>query len=181
MQNTKTQNLTLIALMAAILCMLGPLSIAIPISPVPISLTNLAVYLAVMVLGMYRGTLSYLVYLMLGFVGLPVFSAFTSGPGKLLGATGGYLVGFIFMSLICGWFADKFKGNFWMCILGMALGTCVAYGFGTIWLAQQASLDFGQALMAGVIPYIPGDIVKIYIGVLFGRAVQKRLAKINRY
>ena len=74
MQHTKTQKLTLIALMAAVICILGPLSIAIPISPVPISFTNLAIYLAVMILGWKWGTLSYLVYLMVGFVGLPVFS-----------------------------------------------------------------------------------------------------------
>lgn len=73
MQHTKTQKLTLIALMAAVICILGPLSIAIPISPVPISFTNLAIYLAVMILGWKWGTLSYLVYLMVGFVGLPYF------------------------------------------------------------------------------------------------------------
>ena len=83
MQHTKTQKLTLIALMAAVICILGPLSIAIPISPVPISFTNLAIYLAVMILGWKWGTLSYLVYLMVGVVGLPVFSAFTAGPAAI--------------------------------------------------------------------------------------------------
>lgn len=176
MSNIKTQSITLTALMAAIICILGPLSVAIPISPVPISFTNLAVYLAVMILGMYRGILSYLVYLMLGFVGLPVFSAFTSGPGKLLGPTGGYLIGFIFMALVSGWFVDKFNGRFWYCILGMVLGTIIAYAFGTVWLAYQASLSFEKALMAGVIPYIPGDLIKIYFGVLLGGEVRRRTA-----
>lgn len=177
MQHTKTQKLTLIALMAAVICILGPLSIAIPISPVPISFTNLAIYLAVMILGWKWGTLSYLVYLMVGFVGLPVFSAFTAGPGRLLGPTGGYLIGFIFMSVIGGWFSEKFRGRFGLCILGMILGTVAAHAFGSGWLAFQAGLTFKQALMAGVIPYIPGDLVKIYVGVFIGGEVRKRLGK----
>ncbi|MDE7184517.1 MAG: biotin transporter BioY, partial [Lachnospiraceae bacterium] len=80
--NTKTKELTLIGLMAAITCIAGPLSLPLPFSPVPISLTNLAIYFSVYILGMKRGTISYLVYLLLGLVGLPVFSAFTSGPAK---------------------------------------------------------------------------------------------------
>ncbi len=81
--NTKTKEITLIGLMAAVTCIAGPLSLALPFSPVPISLTNLAIYFSVYILGMRRGTISYLVYLLLGLVGLPVFSAFTSGPAKL--------------------------------------------------------------------------------------------------
>ncbi|MDD3221605.1 MAG: biotin transporter BioY [Clostridia bacterium] len=179
MQSTKTRNLALVALMAAVICIMGPLSIAIPFSPVPISFTNLAIYLTVMILGWKLGTLSYLVYLALGFVGLPVFSAFTSGPGKLLGPTGGYLIGFIFMALVSGWFVNKFSGKFYMYILGMVLGTLIAYAFGTVWLGYQAGLSFGKALMAGVIPYIPGDIIKIYVGTAVGNEVRKRLLKAN--
>ena len=100
--NTKTKELTLIGLMAALTCIAGPLSLPLPFSPVPISLTNLAIYFSVYILGMKRGTISYLVYLLLGLVGLPVFSAFTSGPAKLFGPTGGYLIGFIFIALISG-------------------------------------------------------------------------------
>ena len=73
--NTKTKELTLIGLMAALTCIAGPLSLPLPFSPVPISLTNLAIYFSVYILGMKRGTISYLVYLLLGLVGLPVFSA----------------------------------------------------------------------------------------------------------
>ena len=90
-----TFQMTLIAVMAAITCILGPLSIPIPISPVPISLTNLAIYLTVCLLGWKFGTISYLIYLLIGIAGLPVFSGFSSGFAKLLGPTGGYLIGFI--------------------------------------------------------------------------------------
>ena len=89
-----TFQMALIAVMAAITCILGPLSIPIPISPVPISLTNLAIYLTVCLLGWKFGTISYLIYLLIGIAGLPVFSGFSSGFAKLLGPTGGYLIGY---------------------------------------------------------------------------------------
>lgn len=92
--NTKTKEITLIGMMAAVTCIAGPLSLPLPFSPVPISLTNLAVYFSVYILGMKRGTASYLVYLLLGLVGLPVFSAFTSGPVKLLDRQADTLLGF---------------------------------------------------------------------------------------
>ena len=99
-----TSQMALIGVMTAVTCILGPFAIPIPISPVPISFTNLAVYLTVYVLGMKAGTISYLIYLLLGFAGLPVFSGFTGGVAKLAGPTGGYLVGFIFMAVMWqGW------------------------------------------------------------------------------
>ena len=157
-----TFQMALIAVMAAITCILGPLSIPIPISPVPISLTNLAIYL------------TYLIYLLIGIAGLPVFSGFSSGFAKLLGPTGGYLIGFIPMAIICGFAFEKFS-NRGMQIVGLAIGTIVAYIFGTAWLAIEAHLTFYQALLAGVIPYIPGDLVKIILVVLAGPIVKKRL------
>lgn len=173
----KAKTMVLIALMAAIICILGPLSLTIPVSVVPISLTNLAVYFTVYVLGMKRGTLSYLVYLLLGLVGLPVFSGYTGGAGKLFGPTGGYLIGFIFMALICGFFIEKWQSKIYMHFLGMVLGTVVCYIFGTGWLAVQAHMGFYQALAAGVLPFIVGDLVKIIIALIAGPAIYKQLKK----
>ena len=81
------------------------------------------------------------------------------------------------MAVIGGWFSERFRGRFGLCILGMMLGTVAAYAFGTGWLAFQAHLTFEKALMAGVIPYIPGDLIKIYAGVFVGGEVRKRLGK----
>ena len=118
---TNVREMALIALMAAVTCILGPLSV--PIGVVPISLTNFAIYLAIYVLGCRRGTISYIVYLLLGLVGLPVFSGFSSGVGKLFGPTGGYLIGFIFMALICGFAIDRFEAKLIPSMIGMILGT----------------------------------------------------------
>ena len=98
--HSKTYDITMTALMAAVTCILAPLSI--PIGPVPISFTNLAIYLSLYLLGWKKGTVSYLIYLLMGFVGLPVFSGFTGGPAKLAGPTGGYIIGFIVMAVIAG-------------------------------------------------------------------------------
>lgn len=177
MRKKKTVSLALISIMAAITCILGPLSIVIPISPVPISLTNLAIYLTVIILGCKKGTISYLIYLLIGFVGLPVFSNFSSGPAKLLGPTGGYLIGFIFMAFISGLFVDRFRGKTHMYIVGMVLGTVVTYVIGTGWLAYQIHSSFGAALSLGVFPFIPGDMIKIVIATILGTTIKKQLIK----
>ena len=178
-----TYQLTLTAVMAAVICVLGPISMAIPISPVPISLASMAVYLAVTVLGMKLGTLSCLIYLLLGLVGVPVFSGGSAGAAKLFGPTGGYLVGYLFLALIAGAFVGRYTENKWKSIafaaLGMVLGTMVLYALGTAWLAYSAGMDFQAALWAGVIPFIPGDLVKMVIAVLLGSAVRGRLLRVG--
>ena len=101
-QKIRTKQMVLIALMTAVTCVLGPLSIPLPFSPVPISLTNFAIFLAIFVLGMKSGTISFIIYLLLGAIGVPVFSSFRGGLQVLAGPTGGYLIGFIFLALIMG-------------------------------------------------------------------------------
>ncbi len=171
----KSKELALIGLMTSLLCTLGPLSVPIPFSPVPISLTNLGIYFALYALGMKRGCISYLIYLLMGFIGVPVFSAFTGGPARLLGPTGGYLIGFILMALLSGFCIDKRPSHPLTCFLGMAAGTLVCYLFGTVWLAEQAQLSFSGALAAGVIPFLPGDLVKILIAMAAGPVIRRRL------
>lgn len=180
-QNTtaasNTKQLALIGLMAAVICLLGPFSLAIPISPVPISLGSMAVYFVVSVLGIKRGTISVIIYILLGLAGVPVFTGFTGGAGKLFAPTGGYLIGYIFMAAICGYFIEKYAGNLILQIAGMFLGTVVCYLFGTVWLAFQASLTFPAALAVGVLPFIPGDLVKLALGLSIGLQLRKRLVK----
>ena len=171
------RQLTTVGMLTAVICVLGPFALNIPISPVPISLGTLGIYLAVSILGMKSGTLSVAIYILLGFAGVPVFVNFTSGAGKLFGPSGGYIIGYIFMALICGFFIDKWDGRFLVSFLGMVLGTAICYLFGTVWLAVQMSLTFPQALATGVLPYIPFDLVKLLLALILGSQVRKRLKK----
>lgn len=174
-----TKQIACIGVMAAATCILAPLSI--PIGPVPISLTNLVIYFSLYILGMKKGTLSYLIYLLIGMVGLPVFSGFTSGPGKLFGPTGGYLIGFIPMAILAGIVIDRYTDKKLICLLAMIAGTIICYVLGTIWLAYQAQMDFTAAIWAGVIPFIPGDLLKMILAMLIGPQIQKQLKRANLY
>ena len=105
----KTHKLTLIGLFTAFLCILGPIAIILPFSPVPLSLGTLGVLLACLLLGTKNGLLCTILYLILGFVGLPVFTSFTGGAGKLLGPTGGYLLGYLLLASVGGSLAGRWE------------------------------------------------------------------------
>lgn len=168
-----TAQMTVTALMTAVLCIFGPMALPIPVSPVPISLTNLVLYFMVYILGMKGSLMSFGLYLLLGAAGLPVFSGFAGGLGKLAGPTGGYLLGFIFMTLAAGFMVERFPDRIFLHGIGMAVGTAICYLFGTVWLAEQMSLTFTAALGVGVIPYLPGDAVKILLAVILGLKLRK--------
>ena len=178
-QKIRTKQMVLIALMTAVTCVLGPLSIPLPFSPVPISLTNFAIFLAIFILGMKSGTISFIIYLLLGAVGVPVFSSFRGGLQVLAGPTGGYLIGFIFLALIMGFALDHFDRKLVPTIIGMIIGMVVCYAFGTVWLAKLLSLSFKEGLMMGVIPYLAGDAAKIIIAAIVGPKLYGATQKIR--
>ena len=178
-QKIRTKQMVLIALMTAVTCVLGPLSIPLPFSPVPISLTNFAIFLAIFVLGMKNGTISFIIYLLLGAVGVPVFSSFRGGLQVLAGPTGGYLIGLIFLALIMGFALDHFDRKLVPTIIGMIIGMAVCYAFGTVWLAKLLSLSFKEGLMMGVIPYLAGDAAKIIIAAIVGPKLYGATQKIR--
>ncbi|MCB5920796.1 biotin transporter BioY [Mediterraneibacter faecis] len=178
-QKIRTKQMVLIALMTAVTCVLGPLSIPLPFSPVPISLTNFAIFLAIFVLGMKSGTISFIIYLLLGAIGVPVFSSFRGGLQVLAGPTGGYLIGFIFLALIMGFALEHFDRKLVPTIIGMIIGMAVCYAFGTVWLAKLLSLSFKEGLMMGVIPYLAGDAAKIIIAAIVGPKLYGATQKIR--
>jgi len=176
--DSKVRFLTTTALMTAVICILGPLSL--PIGPVPISLTNLALYFTMYILDTKRGVTAYIVYLLIGLIGLPVFSGFQGGPQKLVGPTGGYLIGFIPMILIIGPVIKRFYKKRVLSIIVMEAATWVAYLFGTIWLKTSAGMTFQAALAAGVLPFVIEDFAKIVIAGIFGPVLRDRLRPFTR-
>ena len=166
-------QLIFMALMAAVMCIAGPL--AVPIGPVPITLTNLVIYIAVGVLGTAQGTISYCLYLLLGMVGLPVFSGYAGGLGKLAGPTGGYLIGFIAMALIGGIVMEVSHRKLIPTLIGWFIGTAVDYLFGTLWFMFVTKMNLSASLMMCVVPFIPGDLIKIVLAYCLSKKIKVKL------
>ena len=173
-RSRKIYHLTMTAVMAAVICVLSPL--VIPIGPVPITLANLAMYLSLYLLGGKRGTASCLVYVLIGMAGVPVFAGFTGGAAKLFGPTGGYIVGYLLMVMIAGAVIDRTKSR-WMHGFGMVLGTAVCYALGTLWYCVSMDSTVEAALALCVIPFIPGDLVKMAVAMSVGPMLRDRLNK----
>ena len=175
MKKSTVFNMTSCALMAALMCVLCPVSV--PIGPIPISLSILVILLTVYVLGTWRALVSYTVYLLLGAVGMPVFSGFQGGLAKLAGPTGGYLVGYLLLAFIGGMFIEKSKGNPVVSAVGLVLGDAACYVLGTAWFVFQMQCELGYALTVCVYPFIALDLAKIVVSCIVGALLRKRLTQ----
>lgn len=156
--NAALKSMTLTALFAAFMCIVSPWTV--PIGAVPISLGTFAVYLCAGTLGWKKGGAATAIYLLLGLVGLPVFTGFSGGVQKLAGPTGGYLAAYILLAVISGAVYDKFK-KLWAYPVGMVLGTAVLYTFGTAWFCIMNGSGVAAAIMTCVVPFLVGDAIKI--------------------
>ncbi|MBR5317000.1 MAG: biotin transporter BioY [Lachnospiraceae bacterium] len=171
------KNLTFTALMTAILCIIGP--IVIPIGMVPMSFTNMAIYLTIILLDRKKAMITVALYLLIGFVGLPVFAGFSAGAGKMFGPTGGYLIGYLVLSFISGILLEHMKGQrkqkIWYQILALIMGNIGLYLVGTLWLMYQSRLNMMTALSVGVFPFLIFDVIKILLSVSIGNSIKRRL------
>ncbi len=172
----KIQQMSFVALMAAILCIVGPLTI--PVGPVPVSILPVLLYLIAYTLGMWRATVSCLVYICIGLIGIPVFSGYTGGPAVLLGPTGGYIVGYLLLTICSGFFIEKFTKKRWH-LAGMVIGLVFCYMTGTVWLKFTTDITFRQALLTGVAPFVMFDLIKIAAAILVGPVFRRHLRKAN--
>lgn len=150
--------------------------IMIPFGQVPFTLQTLGVFVSAALLGWKRGTLSVLVYIFAGLVGLPVFTGFNGGAGVLFGPTGGYIIGFVFTALIVGIMTERLGKKLWVLVVSMVLGMAVCYAFGTVWFMIITGTGFAAALMLCVVPYLIADALKIAIAAV----LCNRLGKIIR-
>lgn len=159
------------ALLYDVICIVGgalfvalaaQVAIPLPFSPVPITGQTLAVLLTGVLLGSRRAGLSMLTYLVEGGVGLPVFAGGKAGVFHLLGPTGGYLVGFVVAASLVGWLAERgWDRRFISAFAAMLLGNVVIYAVGLPWLAYFVGVE--KVLLAGLLPFIPGDLVKLLL------------------
>ena len=167
----KAKDLCNVGLFVAILFISAWISFKLP-GGISVTLQTFSIFLACGVLGLKKGFLCVLAYLVLGLFGIPAFSDFSGGPSKFMTPSGGYLIGFLFSSLAAGGFSDASKSFpkklrvHWL-IYGYILGILICYLFGTAWFViyyRQAHryLTIGSALLLCVVPYILPDLVKIF-------------------
>ncbi|MFW5991595.1 MAG: biotin transporter BioY [Halanaerobiaceae bacterium] len=175
--NFSVRDLTQIGLFAALTGVLAFISVPLPFSPVPVSGQTLGVMLAGVLLGSRKGALSQVVYVILGSIGLPIFSGGTSGIGVLFGPTGGYIWGFIIGAYIIGKIIEikEEPGIIWKAAALITGGILVIYLTGVLQLMLAAKMSLAKAITAGVLPFIPGGIFKIIVTLLISQRGIKRL------
>lgn len=168
-------SISYIAMFVALLSVLG--GVSIPIGPISITLGTLGVYLVGALLDTKYSIVTILIYILMGALGLPVFSNFTGGVAKLVGPTGGYIFGYIFCVAIQGLMTSKRKDKKRVYPVSMLLGTVFIYLFGTIWFLVVANGKYtlGQVMMICVVPFLLGDAIKIIVSSMIGIRFRKSL------
>ena len=172
MSKSKAYPIVLVGVFVAIISICAWISI--PMVPIPITLQILGVFITASILGAKLGTVSIIIYILLGAVGLPVFSNFTGGFGILLSPTGGFIIGFIFTALTIG-IITSFKNSILTNTLAMLLGLLLCYTFGTVWYCIYANVDFITAVLICVVPFLIGDSVKICISAILVTKLKKHI------
>lgn len=177
-ERRKTYDMAYIAVFAVLMAICSWISIP---TAIPFTLQTFAVFLAVIVLGGKRGTMSVLVFVLLGAVGVPVFAGFTGGLYVILGNTGGYIIGFLFAGLLM-WLMERLFGRkMWVQAASMLLGMVTYYVFGTIWFMivyMRTTGPVGLTAVLGwcVIPFIIPDLIKAALALFLGNTLRKPLA-----
>ena len=173
----KTIDLAYMALGAVLIAICAWISIP---TTIPFTMQTFAVFFVLLILGGKRGTVAIGIYVLLGAVGVPVFAHFTSGIGILLGNTGGYIVGFIFMGLVYWLIVGLLGKKLWVEILAMVMGIVVLYSFGTAWFMivyakTNGAVGLAMVLAWCVIPFILPDIIKLALAVALARRLSPTL------
>ena len=177
MRNALTRNLVLAALFAALTAVCSQIHIPLPM--IPINLALFSVHLCGALLGAKWGALSMAVYALLGAIGVPVFAGFGSGPAVLFGKTGGYILGYILCAAIVGVLSRRIGFSYLKLCLSMVIGVAVCYAFGTAWFMVVSGLNLVTSLGYCVLPFLPGDAVKILLAAFLALRLQKPLQSIG--
>lgn len=173
MNVNKLKTLSLTALFAAVICVTSPL--AIPIGAVPITLATFAVYLSGAVLGTKYGVTAVAVYLAVGAAGAPVFASFSGGVACFAGVTGGFLVGYLPCAFFSGLLPSIMKYKKCSYFIGALIGTVACYAVGTAWFVFETKTGAAAAFAACVLPFLPGDALKITASSLLAPVLKKHL------
>ncbi len=171
----KAYDLVVIALFVALMAICAWITIP---AAVPFTMQTFGVFLALLLLGGKRGAICMAVYLLLGAVGVPVFSGFRGGVSALVGSTGGYLVGFIVSALLMWALTGFARRNRWTLAVALAVSLLACYAFGTVWFVVVSvragkAMTFGTALSFCVLPYILPDAAKIWLAYFLSKRLKR--------
>ncbi len=176
-RHQSTRRLALAGLMVALCAICSQIQIPLPM--IPINLALLAVFLCGALLGPKMGALAMLAYMLLGVAGVPVFSGFKAGPAALFGKTGGYILGYILCAMLCGALPRRFGFTMKGLCLSMLCGLAACYTFGTIWFMVLTHLPLSASLSYCVLPFLPGDAVKILLAAFLALHLRKPLLSLG--
>lgn len=183
MHKFELRDLILVAFFAALTAIGALISVPLPGDLVPIVLSNMFAILAGAMLGKWLGPLSQIVYIFIGVIGIPVFAgSIKAGPGALAGPTGGYIIGFVVASFLTGFLVERLvrAPDVLRFSLSMTAGAAVIYVFGVPWLSQVAGLNMQLAMVKGLYPFLPGDILKVIVGTMLCRSLLTQLPRIRK-
>jgi biotin transport system substrate-specific component len=176
-----------VVLLTVLTAAAAQVSVQLPFTPVPFTLQPMVVLLGGAALGSRLGMSSQILYLLAGIAGLPVFAASSilpQGPLRLLGPTGGYLMAYPFAAFITGWLAERgFDRRYLSSVAAMAAGLAVIFTGGVLWLAFFASpapAGLRGAMSTGVIPFIPADLLKLFVAAAVLPAIWKLTGRVHR-
>lgn len=175
-RKSETLSIALAASIGILIAAGAYVIIPLPFSPVPVTAQTFFVLLAGLLLGARWGAVAVSTYLIIGIAGFPVFSGGTGGIGVLFGPTGGYLVGFLIAALVVGYVSrigigDSNERGRGLSVISVSLGVGTIYLLGVPWLALIADLSLKEAIVTGLIPFIPGDILKSVAAILVAESV----------
>ena len=173
------KELILAAEFAAIIAVLSQFTF--PLGLIPLTGQTFAIGLTATFLGKRTGTVSVLIYLLLGLIGLPVFSGMSGGIGVLFGPTGGYLVGFILQSWLIGFIMEKVGSRYPLTISANLVGSAAALCCGMLWLMISSSLSLHTAFLSGFLPFIIPEAIKSIAAASVSLFLKKRLSRLQLF
>jgi len=176
--NFSVRDMVFTALFAAVLCAVAPFSVTI--GPIPLSFATLIIYIAAGAAGLKYSVLAVALYVFLGAIGVPVFSNFEGGFHKIIGLSGGFIIGYIPCAFASGLTVEVSRGKIWAYAVGMVIGTILLYTCGTIWYMMQSGNPLAVSLAYCVTPFLIGDMIKIALACVVAPQLRKALRAADR-
>ena len=169
----KTLEMTRLALLVAMNCVSAYIIIPLPFSLSPLALQTLIVNLVGFVLSPKQAFITMFIYILVGLIGIPVFTGGTAGPAKLFGPTGGYIIGFMVAVTLIAWLRGKDYSLKRFALVGIGVGIPVIYIFGALQLKFLTDMNWEAVILTGVLPFIPLDIVKCLAAAVIAKPILK--------